>query len=85
VKVANKVKQPILVLQGERDYQVTMTDFNLWKQSLSDKPKNQFISYPTLNHLFMKGEGKSTPAEYEKQGNVDKQIIIDIANWVKSK
>ena len=62
-----------------------MTDFNLWKQNLSDKTKNQFISYPTLNHLFMKGEGKSTPAEYEKQGNVDKQIIIDIANWVKSK
>lgn len=85
VQVAKKVKQPILVLQGERDYQVTMTDFNLWKQNLSDKTKNQFISYPTLNHLFMKGEGKSTPAEYEKQGNVDKQIIIDIANWVKSK
>lgn len=85
VQVAKKVKQPILVLQGERDYQVTMTDFNLWKQNLSDKPKNQFISYQTLNHLFMKGEGKSTPSEYDKQGNVDFQIISDISNWVKSK
>jgi hypothetical protein len=73
------------VLQGERDYQVTMTDFNLWKENLSNNSKNQFISYPALNHLFMKGEGKSIPAEYEKQGNVDKQIITDIANWVKSK
>jgi hypothetical protein len=85
VQVAKKLKQPILVLQGDRDYQVTMTDFNLWKQNLSNKPKNQFISYPTLNHLFMKGEGKSTPSEYDKQGNVDFQIISDISNWVKSK
>lgn len=84
-QVAKKLKQPILVLQGERDYQVTMTDFNLWKQNLSDNPKNQFISYPELNHLFMKGEGKAIPAEYEKQGNVDEKVIMDIANWIKSK
>jgi len=84
VQVAKKVKQPILVLQGERDYQVTMTDFNMWKQYLGDKPKNQFTSYPNLNHLFMKGEGKSTPAEYDKQGNVEEKIIMDITNWVKS-
>lgn len=85
LKVAKKVKQPILVIQGERDYQVTMTDFNLWKQTLSGNPKNQFISYPNLNHLLMKGEGKSTPSEYEKQGNVDEKIITDITNWIKGK
>jgi esterase/lipase len=85
LNVAKKIKQPALIIQGERDYQVTMTDFNLWKQNLNDNSKNQFISYPSLNHLLMKGEGKSTPGEYEKQGNVDKKIIIDIANWIKGK
>jgi dienelactone hydrolase len=85
VQVAKKLKQPILVIQGERDYQVTMTDFNLWKKNLSDNSKNQFISYTNLNHLLMKGEGKSTPSEYEKQGNVDEKIIIDITNWIKGK
>lgn len=84
VQVAKKIKQPILVIQGERDYQVTMTDFNLWKQNLSDNPKNQFISYPALNHMLMKGEGKSIPSEYEKQGNVDEQIILDITKWIKT-
>jgi dienelactone hydrolase len=84
LQVAKKLKQPILVLQGERDYQVTMVDFNLWKQNLSDNPKNQFISYPTLNHLFMNGEGKSVPAEYEKQGNVDQKVITDISSWIKA-
>lgn len=83
VQVAKKLKQPILVIQGERDYQVTMTDFNLWKQNLGANPKNKFISYPSLNHMLMKGEGKSIPAEYEKQGNVDEQIIKDIADWIK--
>lgn len=83
VEVAKKIKQPILVLQGERDYQVTMTDFSIWKENLNNNPKNQFISYPALNHLFMKGEGKSTPSEYELQGNVDEKVIIDIADWIK--
>lgn len=85
LQVAKKLKQPILVIQGERDYQVTMTDFNLWKENLSANEKNQFISYPGLNHLLMKGEGKSRPSEYEKQGNVDEKIIIDITNWIKGK
>ncbi|MES2762790.1 MAG: DUF3887 domain-containing protein [Bacteroidota bacterium] len=85
VQTAKKLKQPILVLQGERDYQVTMTDFNLWKQNLSDNSKNQFISYPALNHLFMKGEGRSVPAEYEKQGNVEEKVITDISAWIKGK
>lgn len=85
VQVAKKMKQPIFVLQGERDYQVTMTDFNLWKQALSNNPKNQFISYPNLNHLFMNGVGKSMPSEYEKQGNVEEKVILDISAWVKEK
>lgn len=85
VQVAKKIKQPILVLQGERDYQVTMTDYNLWKQHLGSNPKNQFISYPNLNHLFMNGAGKSMPSEYDKQGNVEEKVILDIISWVKEK
>lgn len=84
VKTAKAIKQPILVLQGERDYQVTMTDFNLWKKELSANSKNQFISYPKLNHLFIKGEGKSTPAEYSVSGNVQEQVMKDIVTWIKS-
>lgn len=84
IAYARRLKQPILVLQGERDYQVTMEDFNLWKSQLALNPKNRFISYPSLNHLFMKGEGKSVPAEYEKQSNADEKVITDITEWIKS-
>ena len=83
-EVVKKIKQPILILQGERDYQVTMTDFNLWKEVLHSNPKNKFISYPTLNHLFMPGLVKSTPDEYDKPNNVFEQVIVDMATWIKS-
>ena len=83
-EVVKKIKQPILILQGERDYQVTMTDFNLWEQTLNYNPKNKFISYPTLNHLFMSGQGKSTPNEYDTPNNVLGQVILDIVAWIKS-
>jgi dipeptidyl aminopeptidase/acylaminoacyl peptidase len=73
---------PMLILQGERDYQVTMKDFNLWKAALSSRKSVAFHSYPKLNHLFIPGEGKSLPAEYEKPGHVDVQVIEDIADWI---
>ena len=39
-------------------------------------------NYPTLNHLFMAGEGKATPAEYERPGQVAPFVIDDIAAWL---
>lgn len=84
VKTAKKLKTPILILQGERDYQVTMKDFEIWKKELEGDKKNAFKSYPSLNHPLMKGEGKSTPAEYENQSNVSEELILDMANWIKS-
>jgi hypothetical protein len=78
-----KLKVPALFLQGERDYQVRMTDFERWKQTLQGRTDVSFKSYPKLNHLFTAGEGKSTPAEYQKPGHVDQQVIEDIAAWIR--
>jgi dienelactone hydrolase len=80
-----KLKVPALFLQGERDYQVRMTDFERWKQALEGRTDVSFKSYPKLNHLFTAGEGKSTPAEYQKPGHVDQQVIEDIAAWIRSR
>ncbi len=84
IETAKKLKIPILILQGERDYQVTMIDFNLWKNALGKSNNVTFHSYPKLNHLFMEGEGKSTPAEYETPGHVAEHVIDDIVKWVKA-
>jgi uncharacterized protein len=74
--------QPMLILQGERDYQVTMTDFASWKKVLSGKPNVTFKSYPKLDHLFLPGEGKSGPTEYGKPGHVDETVVADVAAWI---
>jgi len=73
---------PMLILQGERDYQVRMKDFDLWKTGLARKKNVTMRSYPKLNHLFVAGEGRSTPEEYDKPGHVSPEVIRDIADWI---
>lgn len=83
LKSAKIINQPMFFIQGERDYQVTMTDLNLWKENLSEKKNCTFKTYPKLNHHFMEGEGPSTSSEYDKVSNVPEYIPEDIANWIK--
>jgi hypothetical protein len=73
----------MLILQGERDYQVTMDDLNTWKTALADRTNVQLKSYPKLNHLFMEGEGVSSDEEYLKPGHIPALVVDDIANWIK--
>jgi uncharacterized protein len=80
---ARTVKLPMLVLQGERDYQVTMEEFAKWKAALGDRRDVTFRSYPALNHLFLAGTGKSLPAEYNQASHVAEEVVSDIAAWVK--
>jgi len=81
---AKELPKPILILQGERDYQVTMDDFARWKRPLVARKDVTFISFPKLNHLFIEGEGKSTPAEYTAPGNVANVVVDEIAKWIKA-
>jgi hypothetical protein len=80
---AKKLGIPMLILQGERDYQVTMADFAMWKAAVGSAKGVVMMSYPALNHLFVAGEGKSLPAEYAKPGHVAPPVIDDIAKFVK--
>lgn len=80
---AAKLRQRILVLQGARDYQVTTADFEKWKTALASSPNAEFHLYPTLNHLFLPGQGKSLPSEYSIPGHVPVEVINDIAAWTK--
>jgi uncharacterized protein len=83
VEAAGKLHCPLLILQGERDYQVTMDDFANWKKALAGHKDVTLKSYPKLNHVFAEGEGKGKPEEYEKPGHVAQEVIDDIAEWIK--
>ena len=82
-ELAKSMLKPMLILQGERDYQVTMEDFKIWQDALSSRSDVQFKTYVDLNHLFETGNGKSTPQEYQQGGSVAQSVIDDIAAWVK--
>jgi dienelactone hydrolase len=79
---AKKLGIPMLVMQGERDFQVTMKDFTLWKSALGGRDNVTFHSYPALNHLFIAGKSKSTPEDYHNAGNVAPEVLDDVANWL---
>lgn len=86
VKVAARLGMPILILQGEADYQVTMKDFQAWKRGLRRKRNARFQSFPRLFHLFIDAKKKmSVPADYYMvTGHVDLSVIRAIARFVKS-
>lgn len=83
IAVAVGLPQPMLILQGERDYQVTMADeFVRWQAVAGSRANVTSISYATLNHLFLPGEGAPNPDEYNTPGHVPAVVIDDIAAWI---
>jgi dienelactone hydrolase len=74
--------RPFLILQGERDYQVTLADFELWREALSSNSRARFKSYPKLNHAFIAGDRPSAPSEYMVAGHVAEEVVRDIAEFL---
>ena len=86
VKTAQSLHLPILVLQGERDYQVRMTDFRLWQQALVGHQNAELRSYPGLNHLFHESNhpgALSSPSDYLESGEIPAAVIDHIAGFIK--
>ncbi len=84
VSTVKTLNTAILVLQGGRDYQVLESkDFKGWKDALNSRENATFKLFPKLNHLFIAGEGKSTPHEYMVEGHVEKEVIDSIVQWIK--
>lgn len=81
--VATHVHRPMLILQGGRDYQVTAADYAAWQRTLGGRSDVQFHLYPSLNHLFIEGTGPSRPEEYAQPGHVAREVVDDIASWIR--
>ncbi|HET9134770.1 MAG TPA: alpha/beta fold hydrolase [Gemmatimonadales bacterium] len=81
--VARTVPQPMLILQGERDYQVTPAMLDEYVARLGERPRTTVRRFPGLNHLFIRGEGTPRPAEYAVPGHVAAEVMEVMAEWVK--
>lgn len=83
VSTAAALDKPMLILQGGRDYQVTVEDdLARWKAGLAHRTDVTIRVHDADNHLFFTGSGPSTPAEYGPAQHVDPAVIADIAEWL---
>jgi dienelactone hydrolase len=82
LKTAAKLKIPILIAQGGRDYQVTPSNFQAWSDALANNRNVTLRSYPDLDHLFMHGTGASKPADYARPDHVSAEVVESIATWI---
>ena len=73
---------PVLLVQGEEDYQVTMKDFAIWLDAFGARDNWQMISYPGLTHLFMPGQRTEGASAYTHGGHVQDKVIEDIAAFI---
>jgi dienelactone hydrolase len=85
VITAQSLHIPLLILQGKRDYQVTMTDFARWNETFFGNASVTLKTYPSLNHFFIAGTGVPTNAEYLIEGHVAEEVVSDISFWIKNK
>ena len=83
VETAQIVHKPMLILQGKRDYQVTMTDFSRWTEAFQNDATVTLKTYPSLNHFFIAGSGVPTDAEYLVEGHVSEEVVTDIVSWIQ--
>ncbi|HWD83523.1 MAG TPA: alpha/beta fold hydrolase [Kribbella sp.] len=80
VATAAKLDVPILVLQGGRDYQVTVADdLPAWREGLPDATIKVLAAD---NHYFFAGTGPSTMADYSTAQHVDPEAIAVITAWL---
>ncbi len=85
VTTAATIGQPLLILQGGRDYQVTESDdFALWRNAFKEDKRATFKLYPTLGHTFMTVGERPAPKDYLVAGHVDAGVVADIAGWVNA-
>jgi len=82
LKAAGEITIPCLLLQGEEDYQVTMEDYELWRQAVGGRENWTFIAYPGLTHPFVPGEKAEGANVYAKDEKVAPQVIGDIADFI---
>jgi len=85
LETAKKLKQRMFVAQGGNDFQVSMTDFDLWNATLGQRKNVTLKSYVDLNHLLSTQAEKGSAEQYRKAGNVSSLLIDDITTWINSK
>ncbi len=79
---AAAITKPVLILQGDRDYNVLPESAERWQKALTGSKDVTVKHYAALNHLLLAGEGKDDPIDLLKPRTVDEGPISDLAAWI---
>lgn len=83
IETAASLDIPRFIIQGERDYLVTVEDdLALWEEALAGDPAVQIKRYENLNHRLQPGEQMGRPAEWSEPNPVAEQVIADITMFI---
>lgn len=75
---------PMLFLQGEKDIQVPLSEYEVLQRELKNVENTEFKSYPNMFHMLADFNGEPNGiTEYMKPGNVAQELIHDVAKWIK--
>lgn len=72
---------PLLMMQGEEDFETTVNDFEQWKNIGKGRSHIVYHMYQHLNHYFMRSSGENDRKQYDISGTVSTTVIRDIAAW----
>ena len=81
---ARALQQPLLILHGGQDIQVTDVDWKGWVDTFSNDPRVTLKRYPELGHLGIVADPDKPIATYMEPGAVDEGLIDDVAAWILS-
>ena len=85
VATAVSINRRMLIVQGGRDYQVTVDDdLARWRAGLGHRSDVTIRVYPDDDHLFFSGTGPSTPDSYYQPQHVDGMVIRQTAEWLRA-
>jgi pimeloyl-ACP methyl ester carboxylesterase len=85
VEEAAQLTVPILIVNGGRDYQVTLDDdLALWRNGLAGHTNVTIEVFAPGNHLLAAGHGPSTVAEYQTLQHVAPEIVDLIVRWIRA-
>jgi dienelactone hydrolase len=83
VATAVALDRPMLLLQGGRDYQVTVADdLARWRAALADRPDVTIRVHENADHFFFPGSGPAGPTDHLRPGHVLPAVVDEIAAWL---
>lgn len=79
-------RKPLLILQGEKDFQASAAvDFTGYQTLLEGHDNATFKLYPGLNHAFvpaLSDDINKARKEYAEERHIGEEVISDIARWI---